>query len=242
MNLNPYATEFNPFPTGTGNSTSNHRNPYTTSNSTEPAHYKDEFSTEYSNEYKTTSRHANNNDTVTMVPRQHSEESNPVIEVPEGAVTLTMPHVYLGKFMMNRAEYESKYGVAITTNSKDGGYLIIITGEKPEEAGKEVEMMWNEEPITSSDNITEGKHVIKVAPDRYEGVVCVPTEYYQALLDKRNTVESKHKVRILIKQLQAHNRYRAVIRANKKETAKEAADDLETLIMSSEPAEPVTSS
>ena len=30
--------------------------------------------------------------------------------------------------MMNRAEFESKFGVSLTTNSKDGGYLIIITG------------------------------------------------------------------------------------------------------------------
>ena len=43
-------------------------------------------------------------------------------------MTILMPHVYLGKFMMNRAEYESKHGVHITTNSKDGGYLIVITG------------------------------------------------------------------------------------------------------------------
>ena len=42
-----------------------------------------------------------------------------------------MPHVYLGKFMMNRSEFENKYGVSITTNSKDGGYLIIITGKRP---------------------------------------------------------------------------------------------------------------
>ena len=53
---------------------------------------------------------------------------SPSLQIPEGAVTLIMPHVYLGKFMMNRAEFESKYGVRLTTNSKDGGYLIIITG------------------------------------------------------------------------------------------------------------------
>lgn len=230
MNLNPYATEFNPFPAV--NNTSNNRSSY---NQPSEPHYKEEFTTEYSNDHKFMSRHQPNNHPVPI--RQESEDSNPVIEVPEGAVTLTMPHVYLGKFMMNRSEFEKKYGVSITTNSKDGGYLIIITGDKAEEASQEVEMMWKEEPITSSDNITEGKHVIKVAPDRYEGVVCVPTEYYQQLLAKRNAVESKHKVRILIKQLQAHNCYRAVIRAGKKTTAGEAADELETLVMSSDTAE-----
>lgn len=228
MNLNPYATEFNPF--HAANNAPNNRS-YQSSEAT----YKEEFSTEYNNDYKSATRHQGNNHAVPV--RQESEESNPVIEIPEGAVTLTMPHVYLGKFMMNRSEFEGKYGVSITTNSKDGGYLIIITGERAEEASKEVEMMWKEEPITSSENITEGKHVIKVAPDRYEGVVCVPTEKYQVLLAKRNDVESKHKVRILIKQLQAHNCYRAVIRAGKKTTASEAADDLETLVMSSDPAE-----
>jgi len=231
MNLNPYATEFNPF--HATNNTSNNRSSF--NNQPSESTYKEEFSTEYNNDYKSASRHQGNNHSVPV--RQESEDSNPVIEIPEGAVTLTMPHVYLGKFMMNRSEFEGKYGVSITTNSKDGGYLIIITGDRADEASKEVEMMWKEEPITSSDNITEGKHVIKVAPDRYEGVVCVPTEYYQALLAKRNTVESKHKVRILIKQLQAHNCYRAVIRAGKKTTASEAADDLETLVMSSDPAE-----
>ena len=40
--------------------------------------------------------------------------------------------------------------------------MISWSGEKAEEASREVEMMWKEEPITSSDNITEGKHVIKV--------------------------------------------------------------------------------
>lgn len=229
MNLNPYATEFNPFPINSSNNRTSFNN-----QPSEPT-YKEEFTTEYSTDYKSVSRHPANNHPVPL--RQESEDSNPVIEVPDGAVTLTMPHVYLGKFMMNRSEFEKKYGVSITTNSKDGGYLIIITGEKAEEASQEVEMMWKEEPITSSDNITEGKHVIKVAPDRYEGVVCVPTEYYQALLAKRNAVESKHKVRILIKQLQAHNCYRAVIRAGKKTTAGEAADELETSVMSSDPAE-----
>ena len=38
-------------------------------------------------------------------------------------------------------------------------------------------------------------HILfQVAPDRYEGVVCVPTDRYQTLLAKRNAVESKHKV------------------------------------------------
>lgn len=234
MHLNPYATEFNPYPVV--NNSSNR----SSHNHSEP-HYKEEFSTEYNHDYKSVSRHPPNNHHAVPI-RQESEESNPVIEIPEGAVTLTMPHVYLGKFMMNRSEFENKYGVSITTNSKDGGYLIIITGEKAEEASREVEMMWKEEPITSSDNITEGKHVIKVAPDRYEGVVCVPTDRYQTLLAKRNAVESKHKVRILIKQLQAHNCYRAVIRAGKKTTAGEAADELETLVMSTETAESTQSS
>ncbi|XP_063681740.1 uncharacterized protein LOC134816706 isoform X2 [Bolinopsis microptera] len=232
MNLNPYATEFNPVPAQQNNT---YNNRYNNNQPSEPTHYKDEFSTEYSHDYKTVNRHPHNSHPVPI--RQESEDSVIEVHVPEGAVTLLMPHVYLGKFMMNRSEFEKKYGVSLTTNSKDGGYLIIIIGEKAEEASKEVEMMWKEEPITSSDNITEGKHVIKVAPDRYEGVVCVPTEHYQALLAKRNTVESKHKVRILIKQLQAHNCYRAVIRAGKKTTAGEAADDLETLVMSPEPAE-----
>jgi len=218
--LNPYATEFNPF--SPNQPKQQHAQ-----------HYKEEFSTDYSNEYRAPVRHA-----APIPIRQASEESNPVIDIPEGAVTLTMPQIYLGKFMMNRTEYESKYSVNITTNSKDGGYLIIITGERAAEAGADVEKMWKEEPITSCENITEGKHIIKVAPDRYEGVVCVPLEYYNILLAKRNQVESKHKVRILVVPIKDHNRYRAVIRANKKQTATEAADDLETLVMSSDPAAP----
>ena len=41
---------------------------------------------------------------------------------------LKMPQVYLGKFIMNMKDYQDKYGVSMTTNSRDGGYLIIITG------------------------------------------------------------------------------------------------------------------
>jgi len=232
--LNPYAIEFNPNQFGAPQQQQppQHQQ-YSNHSSNEPIHYKDEFSTDYSNEYKAPPpRHTPH----VPVLRQPSEESNPVIEIPEGAATLIMPHIYLGKFMMNRADYESKYSVAITTNSKDGGYLIIITGERAEEASLDVEKMWKEEPITTSDNITEGKHIIKVAPDRYEGVVCVPLAYYNTLLSKRNQVESKHKVRILVKLLQEHQRYRAVIRANKKQTATEATDELEELVMSTDVA------
>eukprot|EP00116_Pleurobrachia_bachei_P016722 sb/3476984/ len=71
----------------------------------------------------------------------------------------------------------------------------------------------------------------QVAPDRYEGVVCIPSEHSQILLDKRNTVETTHKVRILIKQLHDCGVYRAVIRANKKQTASDAADDLENIVL-----------
>lgn len=225
MNLNPYAHEFNPYPPV--NNAPNHHQQYK-NNTSAPPHYKEEFATDYS-EYKLPSHTPHS----APPPRAYIEEASPVIEIPEGAVTLTMPHVYLGKFMMNRAEFESKYGVSLTTNSKDGGYLIIITGEKAVEAGKEVEMMWNE-PITNSEEITEGKHVIKVAPDRYEGVLCIPTESYQKLIDRRNAVESKYKVRILVKHLPSHNCYRVIIRAGKKDTASEATDELETLIISSD--------
>ena len=38
-------------------------------------------------------------------------------------------------------------------------------------------------------------------------------------------------MRILVKFLPDHSRYRATIRANKKELATEASDDLEALIM-----------
>jgi len=224
-NLNPYAHEFSPYPVN--NVPNHHHHHQYKNNSSAPTHYKEEFSSDYS-EYKIPAHTPHS----APPPRPYIEEVSPVIEIPEGAVTLIMPHVYLGKFMMNRAEFESKYGVRLTTNSKDGGYLIIITGEKAAEAAKEVEMMWNE-PITNSDEITEGKHVIKVAPDRYEGVLCIPTESYQKLIDRRNAVESKHKVRILLKHLPAHNCYRVIIRAAKRDTALEATDELETSVISS---------
>jgi hypothetical protein len=227
-NLNPYACEFNPnqfgAPPAAPPQSVRQSNPYMNNN--DHGNYKE-------TDYKQRSA-----EPAPYAKRHISDDDNTPIEIPDGAITLTMPHVYLGLFIKSRSEYEDKYDVSITTNSKDGGYLIIITGDRASEAAKEMELIWNDEPITSSENIVEGKHVIKVAPDRFEGVVCVPAEYHQILLDKRNEVESKHKVRILTKHLPDVSRYRAVIRAPKKSIANDAADDLETLVLSEDPHVP----
>lgn len=228
--LNPYANEFNPV----FNAPQNNHNHYANGPpSYAPPQYQNHHQQHHQQQhhprgqYKEREQQPNRRSYAVQI--EAPEE--PTSEIPEGATTVNMPHIYLGKFMMSRGDFETEHGVTITTKSQDGGYLIIIVGEKAAEAGAELEKMWNEEPIRSSDDIIEGKVIIKVAPDRWEGVVCFPMEHYAKLLAKRNEVETKHKVRILVKFLPDHSRYRATIRANKKELATEASDDLEALIM-----------
>jgi len=240
--LNPYANEFNPVFNAPQNNNHNH---YANGPpSYAPPQYQNHHQQHHQQHHQGRGGVRHYKEPREQQPNRRSyavqieAPDEPTSEIPEGATTVNMPHIYLGKFMMSRADFEKEHGVVITTRSQDGGYLIIIVGDKAAEAGAELEKMWNEEPIRSSDDITEGKVIIKVAPDRWEGVVCFPMEHYAKLLAKRNEVETKHKVRILVKFLPDHSRYRATIRANKKELATEAADDLETLIMAPDPTPP----